>query len=188
MLRLGLRRFVLAAPEFRLVVVGRGLHVDGPFQIQPELFGADDRRALRSRAEYQTLQRGDLRAQVLVFAVESQHHLSEGGRVRGEIFRANRHAGKLPENAPNCQQNKAIQPTFVGRLVTLGTTRDHSERPSISIANCAPVTRIVPSPTGGQAKPPSSSHLVARCRFTLEPGLIELLVLDRPQTKRSTLR
>src|SRR5271166_693543 len=58
----------------------------------------------------------------------------------------------------------AIQRTLVGRFVTFGTTRDHSERPSISIASCAPVTRIVPSRTGGQAKPPSSSHLVARTR------------------------
>ena len=45
-----------SAPRFRFVVVGRGLHVDGPFQIERELFGADDRRALRSRAEDQTLQ------------------------------------------------------------------------------------------------------------------------------------
>ena len=82
-----------------------------------------------------TLQRGDLRAQIIVFAVESQHHLGERRRVRGEIFRANRHVGKLHENAPNRQQNKAIQQTLVGRFVTFGTTRDHSERPSISIAS-----------------------------------------------------
>ena len=53
----------------------------------------------------------------------------------GEIFRANRHVGKLHENARNRQKNRAIQQTLVGRFVTFGTTRDHSERPSISIAN-----------------------------------------------------
>ena len=79
----------------------------------------------------------------------------------GRVFRAKRHVEKLHENALNRQQNKATQPTFVGRFVTFGTTRDHSESPSISIASCAPVTRIVPSRTGGQAKPPSSSHFVA---------------------------
>ena len=56
-----------------------------------KLFGADDRRALRSGAEDQTLQRGDLRAQILVFAVESQHHLGESRRVRG---------GDLPGESP----------------------------------------------------------------------------------------
>jgi hypothetical protein len=150
--------------RFRFVVVGRGLHVGGPFQIERELFGADDRRALRSRAEDQALQRRDLSAQIIVFAAESQHHLGESRRVLGEIFRANRHVGELHENARNRQQNKATQTTFVGRFVTFGITRDHSERPSISIASCAPVTRIVPSRTGGQAKPPSSSHFVARTR------------------------
>jgi len=128
----------------------------------PARRSADDRRALRSRAENQALQRGDLSAQILVLAVESKHHLGESRSVLGEIFRANRHVRKLHENARNRQQNKATQPTFVGRFVTFGTTRDHSERPSISIASCAPVTRIVPSRTGGQAKLPSSSHFVAR--------------------------
>jgi hypothetical protein len=55
----------------------------------------------------------------------------------------------------------AFQTTFVGRLVAFVNTRDHFDSPSISIANCAPVTRIVPSRAGGQAKPPSSSHLLA---------------------------
>ena len=45
------------------------------------------------------------------------------------------HVGKLHENARNRQQNRAIQQTLVGRFVTFGTTRDHSESPSISIAN-----------------------------------------------------
>jgi hypothetical protein len=148
--------------RFRFVVVGRGLRACGPFQIERELLGADDRGALRSRAEDQALQRGDLSAQIIVFAVESQHHLGESRSVLGQIFRANRHIEKLHENPRIRQQNRATQPTFVGRFVTLGTTRDHSERPSISIASCAPVTRIVPSRTAGQAKPPSSSHFVAR--------------------------
>ena len=87
------------------------------------------------RAEDQTLQRGDLRAQILVFAFESQHHLGKSCRVRGEIFRANRHVRRLHENARTLQQNRVIQQTLVGRFVTFVTTRDHSERPSISIAN-----------------------------------------------------
>ncbi len=127
-----------------------------------ELLGADDRRALRPRAEDQGLQRRVLSAQIVVFAVESQQHLDESRSVLGEIFGAKRHNERLYENARNRQQNKAIQATFVGRFVTFGTTRDHSERPSISIASCAPVTRIVPSRTGGQAKSPSSSHFVAK--------------------------
>ncbi|VIO68612.1 hypothetical protein CI1B_22350 [Bradyrhizobium ivorense] len=73
-----------------------------------------------------------------------------------------RHIAELHEHTRNRQQNKTIQATFVGRFVTFGTTRDHSARPSISIASCAPVTGIVPSRTGGQAKPPFSSHFVAR--------------------------
>ena len=93
--------------RFRFVVVGRGLHVGGPFQIERELFGADDRRALRSRAENQALQRGDLSAQILVLAVESKHHLGESRSVLGEIFRANCHVRELHENARNRQQNKA---------------------------------------------------------------------------------
>jgi len=147
--------------RLRFVVVGRRRHVGGSVQIQRELLGADDRRPLRSHAEDQALQRRDLGAQVVVLAVEGEHHLDEGCGVPGEIFRANRHVGELHENARNRQQNKATQATLVGRFVTFGTTRDHSERPSINIASCAPVTRIVPSRTGGQAKPPSSSHFVA---------------------------
>src|SRR6516225_122868 len=148
--------------RFRFVVVGRRRRGGRLFQIQRELLGADDRRALRSRAEDQTLQRRDLSAQIVVLAVEGQHHLGKRRRVLGEIFRANRHIGELSENVRSRQQNKATHATFVGRFVTFGTTRDHSERPSTSIASWAPVTRIVPARTGGQAKLPSSSHLVAR--------------------------
>ncbi|MCP1966241.1 hypothetical protein J2R90_011372 [Bradyrhizobium japonicum] len=82
-------------------------------RIKRDLFGADDRRALRSCAEDQALQRGDLCAQIIVLAFESQHHLGKSRRVRGEIFGAKRHIAELHERTRNRQQNKTLQATFV---------------------------------------------------------------------------
>ena len=74
-------------------------------------------------------------------------------------FRANRHVGKLHENARNRQQNRAIQQT-----PRPSSPSDHSRPPETSISIANSPSRASSLRTGGQAKSPSSSHLVARTR------------------------
>ena len=140
----------LGAPAVRcsldgLVVVGRRRPLGAvAAQIERQLLGANNRRALRAGAEDQPLQRRDLRPKPVVLAVESEDDFDERGRIGREIFGANRHMAKLHATTLSRQQNEAIQPTFVGRFVGLTAACIHSPNPSRSIVNCVVVSRITP--------------------------------------------
>ena len=74
------------------------------------------------------------RRNILVFAVESQHHLGKSCRVRGEIFRANRHVENytktlaIASKAGRFSRRSSAASSPSGPLAT-------TPRPSISIAN-----------------------------------------------------
>ena len=131
-------------------------------QSQQQLFGDDDGALFRPRAENDRPQLRYRRLQGLDLALAGEHHFDQPIGVAGQVFGAKRHMRKLAENALNRQQNKASQPTLVGLFTTFGTTRDHSDSPSINMASCALVTRIDPSLIAGQAKLPASNHFVAK--------------------------
>ena len=72
---------------------------------------------------------------LLVFAFESQHHLGKSCRVRGEIFRANRHVRKLHENA---RKSPAKQGNSAEARRPLRHLRDHS-RPLREPRSASPI-------------------------------------------------